>query len=904
VKPKINPNFLAGALGMLLVFFAGLWVLFSTGLRLNQVLTRSSYDSLFDFSMYHRPGIQDSEILIIYMDEASHAELEQPFNAPWDRSIHADLIDVLTLAGAKAVVFDVLFTDPGMDPEADLALAEAIERNGRVILAADYAYGTPVSSSDLLTQTETLTPPYAMFEEKALEWGVAQLKYEPDFTIRQHLHTFSSQNYPSLTWIAAEKLGYPVARSPADRLKERWVNYYGPPLTLPQVSYSYALFGANPDLFRDKIIFIGSRPITGFYGERRDEYRSPHSGWSEPYLFMPAVEVHATMFLNLLRQEWLSRLAPAAEWGILLAVAVVFGFGLPQVRPWTAAGLALLGILAFSHGTFLLFEQKRLWFPWLVVVAVQLPAALLWSMLFKFFEWYLQRRKLERQRSEDAERIREQAALLDKARDAIMVHDLSGNILFWNQSAERLYGWSREEIVHQNVERLLAKRENLKLAEAWKALHEKGDWTGELIQVTRDNQELTVESRWSLVRGADAVPREVLVINTDITERKKLEAQFLRSQRMQSIGTLAGGIAHDLNNVLTPITMAVQMLRVRPHDETILKTVEASARRGAELVKQVLTFARGHDGEKKILQLRHLIKEMERIMIETFPKSIDVNTRIERDLWPVSGDATQLHQVLLNLCVNSRDALPEGGQILIQARNITLDDAAVRAILGARPGNYVQLSVTDDGIGIAPEVMEHIFEPFFTTKEVGKGTGLGLSTVSSIVRSHDGFMDVQSELGRGTTFSVYLPQAHVIDDHAPFSARELFPVGNGELILIVDDEQTIVDMVKSTLVNHGYRVLTAMHGGEAISICSQQNQDIAVAIVDSMMPIMDGPTTIRVMRKLRPEIRFIVISGFMGAETMAQHRELKGLTLLPKPFDVEKLLQSVKHVLRELDSAR
>ncbi|MEW6158417.1 MAG: response regulator [Verrucomicrobiota bacterium] len=208
------------------------------------------------------------------------------------------------------------------------------------------------------------------------------------------------------------------------------------------------------------------------------------------------------------------------------------------------------------------------------------------------------------------------------------------------------------------------------------------------------------------------------------------------------------------------------------------------------------------------------------------------------------------------------------------------------------------------GIGIAPEVMEHIFEPFFTTKEVGKGTGLGLSTVSSIVRSHDGFMDVQSELGRGTTFSVYLPQAHVIDDHAPFSARELFPVGNGELILIVDDEQTIVDMVKSTLVNHGYRVLTAMHGGEAISICSQQNQDIAVAIVDSMMPIMDGPTTIRVMRKLRPEIRFIVISGFMGAETMAQHRELKGLTLLPKPFDVEKLLQSVKHVLRELDSAR
>ncbi|MEW6161680.1 MAG: PAS domain S-box protein, partial [Verrucomicrobiota bacterium] len=409
-------------------------------------------------------------------------------------------------------------------------------------------------------------------------------------------------------------------------------------------------------------------------------------------------EVHATMFLNLLRQEWLSRLAPAAEWGILLAVAVVFGFGLPQVRPWTAAGLALLGILAFSHGTFLLFEQKRLWFPWLVVVAVQLPAALLWSMLFKFFEWYLQRRKLERQRSEDAERIREQAALLDKARDAIMVHDLSGNILFWNQSAERLYGWSREEIVHQNVERLLAKRENLKLAEAWKALHEKGDWTGELIQVTRDNQELTVESRWSLVRGADAVPREVLVINTDITERKKLEAQFLRSQRMQSIGTLAGGIAHDLNNVLTPITMAVQMLRVRPHDETILKTVEASARRGAELVKQVLTFARGHDGEKKILQLRHLIKEMERIMIETFPKSIDVNTRIERDLWPVSGDATQLHQVLLNLCVNSRDALPEGGQILIQARNITLDDAAVRAILGARPGNYVQLSVTDDEI--------------------------------------------------------------------------------------------------------------------------------------------------------------------------------------------------------------
>src|SRR5207237_5037035 len=307
------------------------------------------------------------------------------------------------------------------------------------------------------------------------------------------------------------------------------------------------------------------------------------------------------------------------------------------------------------------------------------------------------------------------------------------------------------------------------------------------------------QSRWTLVRDSEGRPKSVFVINTDVTEQKNLETQFLRTQRMESIGTLAGGIAHDLNNVLSPILMGVELMKVKikdEHSQQLLTTMAASARRGSDMVKQVLTFARGHVGERSVLQISYLIREMQKIVKETFPKAIDFNTEIE-DLWPILGDATQIHQIILNLWVNASDAMPDGGSIIVRAKNVTLSQAEAAKFAGAKPINYVLLSTTDTGTGIPPAIIDKIFEPFFTTKEIGKGTGLGLSTVISIVKSHGGFVDLKTDVGKGSSFNVYLPAAELAATSAASSTPSEQLLGKGETIMIVDDEPAALDVAQT-----------------------------------------------------------------------------------------------------------
>ncbi|MCI0561185.1 MAG: PAS domain S-box protein, partial [Nitrososphaera sp.] len=306
------------------------------------------------------------------------------------------------------------------------------------------------------------------------------------------------------------------------------------------------------------------------------------------------------------------------------------------------------------------------------------------------------------QRKQAEEKLREQATLLDHAQDAILVRDLEDRILFWNKGAERIYGWTAEEAVGKTIQELLYHKENLpQFEEANKTLIEKGTWMGELRHITKDGKEIIVEGRWTLVRDEEAKPKSKFVINTDITEKKKLEAQFLRAQRLESIGTLASGIAHDLNNVLAPIAMALKILQRKFTDEQsqrLLETLRTSAERGASIVKQVLSFARGMEGERVVLQLEHLIKEIEKIMHETLPKSIQVRTSVSKDLWFINGDATQLYQVLMNLCVNARDAMPDGGKLTVEAENIYLDENYAQMHLEARPGRFVLVRVIDTGV--------------------------------------------------------------------------------------------------------------------------------------------------------------------------------------------------------------
>src|SRR5215218_2211488 len=344
----------------------------------------------------------------------------------------------------------------------------------------------------------------------------------------------------------------------------------------------------------------------------------------------------------------------------------------------------------------------------------------------------------ERKRAE--EQIREQAALLDEARDAIVVRGLDQKILFWNKGAERLYGWMPEEAVGKTARELDLQSElnEAQFEEGWAAIRERGEWSGEFRQRTKSGDLIQVESRWTLVRDDKGEPRSILVINTDITERRKIEQQLLRAQRMESIGTLAGGIAHDLNNILSPILMSIQMLQLKAQDDSArqwLSMLQSNAERGADMVRQVLSFARGVEGERVAVQPKHLIKDVVGILKDTLPKSISIKYDVPADLWVVSADATQIHQVLMNLCVNARDAMPQGGELTIRAENVTLDDNYARMHLEATAGRYVLVTVSDTGGGIPPEVVGRIFEPFFTTKEVGKGTGLGLSTALTIVRS-------------------------------------------------------------------------------------------------------------------------------------------------------------------------
>ncbi len=503
---------------------------------------------------------------------------------------------------------------------------------------------------------------------------------------------------------------------------------------------------------------------------------------------------------------------------------------------------------------------------------------------------------IERKRAE--QKISEQAALLDVATDAILVRDLDNQILFWNKGAERLYGWKALEAVGKNVLDLLDGEQQAKLKKVQKILLQNGEWQGELHQLTKDDKEVIVESRWTLVRDEEGLPKSILVVNTDITQKKQLEAQFLRAQRMESIGTLASGIAHDLNNVLTPILMTAQLLEAEPQEERyqrLLPVLVANAKRGANLVKQVLSFAKGLEGKFTILQVKHLISEIKQIIKETFPKSLEIRTDIPQSLWTVSGDATQLHQVLMNLCVNARDAMPDGGRLSICAENQFIDRSYAQMHLDAQVGSYIVVTVTDTGMGIPPEILDRIFEPFFTTKELGKGTGLGLSTVMGIIKSHNGFINVSSVIGKGTEFKVYIPaiestEAEVLED------TEL-PIGHGELVLVVDDEVAIREITKTSLEAYNYKVITACDGIEAIALYAEHRDEISIVLTDMMMPSMDGLTTIRTLRKINPQVKIIAISGLASGDKLAAVIGTGVKTFLSKPFTTQELLKTLDGLL-------
>jgi two-component system, cell cycle sensor histidine kinase and response regulator CckA len=507
------------------------------------------------------------------------------------------------------------------------------------------------------------------------------------------------------------------------------------------------------------------------------------------------------------------------------------------------------------------------------------------------------------ERKEAEERIRQQASLLNKARDAILVCDLNFHILYWNKGAEIIYGFEANEVLGKEICEMICGGDSEQIRRARAAFETSNEWKTDARQYTKDARQLYVETRWTLVRNEQNQPDYYLIINTDISEQKKIEDQLLRAQRMESIGTLAGGIAHDLNNILSPILMASDMLRLEKLDENAeswLQIIRENAERGASLVKQVLSFARGVEGERVSVQMRHIIKDLIKVLRETLPKSISVEFNLAPDLNTITGDATQIHQVLMNLCINARDAMPNGGTLKISAQNSYLDENFARMHPQAAAGRYVLLVVSDTGMGMPPETLSRIFDPFFTTKEIGKGTGLGLSTAITIVKSHGGFINVYSEVGKGTQFSVYFPAAES-EPGTPQTALSLpYPRGGGEVILVVDDEENIREITAATLKKFGYQALTAADGTEAVAIYAQRGGEIDLVLTDMAMPYMDGTATIRALRKLNPNLRIVAASGLSSSEQAAEIAALGVNAFLAKPYTAEKLLTTLAKTLEKI----
>jgi PAS domain S-box-containing protein len=506
------------------------------------------------------------------------------------------------------------------------------------------------------------------------------------------------------------------------------------------------------------------------------------------------------------------------------------------------------------------------------------------------------------ERKQAEEKIREQANLLEITADAISVRDLDHHILFWNKGAEHLYGWQASEVLGRNALELLYRPEDIQiqLPMIQEALGQNGEWQGELSKVAKDGHMIVVQSRWTLMRDDAGQPKSILAVSTDITEKKQLESQVFRAQRLESLGTLASGVAHDFNNILTPILAASQLLpmKIPQLDEAnrqLLQLIESSTKRGAALVKQILAFARGVEGTRMPLYVQDVLTEAIQVIRQTFPKTIELVTDTSAaGQTLVSADATQLQQVLMNLCVNARDAMPFGGTLRLSVQTQDLDAAYTRTHLEAHTGSYVVITVSDTGTGISTALLDRIFDPFFTTKETGQGTGLGLSTVLGIVKNHEGFVQVESTVGQGTQFQVFIPA--IADMPVPPIAGSPITVGNQELILIVDDEPLIQQVTQTTLESHGYKTLVAKDGAEAISVYAQRQQDIQAVLMDIMMPGMDGLTAIRAMQRLNPKVKVIAASGLSSNSQLAERANVKAF--LAKPYTAQELLDTLQQVVK------
>ncbi|MBI3951054.1 MAG: PAS domain S-box protein [Acidobacteria bacterium] len=504
----------------------------------------------------------------------------------------------------------------------------------------------------------------------------------------------------------------------------------------------------------------------------------------------------------------------------------------------------------------------------------------------------------ERKRAEEA--LVYQAKLLSEVNDAIIAADTDYRITIWNKAAERIYGWTAEEVIGKQIDEIIqVKLSGTTREQVRREVLEKGAWRGEAFHHSRDDQEIVID--WSISTLKDAAGNTIgtVAINRDITEHKLLEAQLLQAQKLESLGTLVGGIAHDFNNMLTGILGFAQLLLrdVEPTTNVYegLRRIESLSERAADMVRQLLAFSRQDVSQKKNLALHPFLKEIGKLLRRMIPENIEIELTLASADFMIEADPTQLHQVVMNLAVNARDAMPEGGRLRIETARVELDDTFCHGHPGIQPGRYVRLSVSDTGTGVAPEIRSRIFDPFFTTKPVGKGTGLGLPVVYGIVKNHSGAIEVESEVGRGATVQIYLPLTEkvVVTEERP--SDEI--IRGTETILLVEDEPTVVALGQTALQQFGYRVLTASNGLEAIAVYRQHRDEIALVILDVVMPRMGGREAFKELKRLNPGVRVLLATAYAPEEVGEELLDQGVYGLLRKPYQIDELAQAVRAAL-------
>lgn len=504
-------------------------------------------------------------------------------------------------------------------------------------------------------------------------------------------------------------------------------------------------------------------------------------------------------------------------------------------------------------------------------------------------------------------KVAQQAALLDAARDAIVVRDLGLRVQFWNKAAEDLYGWSRDEAMGQRVSDLIYSN-RAELDRATAIVMRDGYFVDEMHQVTRDGRQLIMDCRWQLIPDLRGENTLILAVDSDITEWRREQDARMRAQRMEALGTFAGGIAHDLNNVLTPILMSVQLLALDEVDATrreLLGATEAAVKRGSDMVRQVLSFVRGIDGRRISVDMNRLIDEFVTMTRKMLPNDVRLEVHRSHHLPPTMGDPTQLIQVLMNLATNARDEMAAGGTLTVSAEEIDVDEGYVSVSHSPSPGRYVSIAIEDTGHGIAHDLQGKIFEPFFTTKPSGKGTGLGLATSLAIVRSHGGFMTLSSGTGGGSRFAIGLPVASdtVASEAIATGPSDPMPAGNGEMVLVIDDDDDICRVAAVTLESHGYRTLTARDGRAAIDLVESGEHVVDLVLTDMMMPVMDGAATSAYLEEHHPHIPIIAASGLTAGGPASLAIGLGISRFMSKPYTTSELLTAVHDTLRQHRSA-